>query len=153
MRRLTTKNRDNRLSTFRLVNLPAALIMLFKSNLILSHRSQNRLDTSRLVSSSDFFHSPTRSRSFYALQYETSYDALRSESACSKSRKKVLRMSRKKVCSSISLQYHLDDNSTSPSKVSDISADISDLGVIVSTDLSWANHIEDICPRSIKPLV
>ena len=52
------KIRDNTLSTFRLVNLPAALIMLFKSNLILSRRSQNRLATSRLVSSWDFFIRP-----------------------------------------------------------------------------------------------
>ena len=29
---------------------------------------------------------------------------------------------------------------------------ISDLGVIVSKDLSWANHIEDICTKANKTL-
>jgi hypothetical protein len=59
---------------------------------------------------------------------------------------KVMHMSRKKVCSSASLQYHLND------KPLESVTNISDLGVIVSKDLSWANHIEDICTKANKTL-
>jgi hypothetical protein len=59
---------------------------------------------------------------------------------------KVMHMSRKKVCSSASLQYHLNDKSL------ESVTHISDLGVIVSKDLSWANHIEDICTKANKTL-
>jgi hypothetical protein len=59
---------------------------------------------------------------------------------------KVLHMSRKKVFSSASLQYHLNDKP--PESVTHIS----DLGVIVSKDLSWANHIEDIRTEAKKTL-
>ena len=59
---------------------------------------------------------------------------------------KVMHMSRKKVCSSASLQYHLNDKPLE--SVTHISA----LGVIVSKDLSWANHIEDICTKANKTL-
>ena len=59
---------------------------------------------------------------------------------------KVMHMSRKKVCSSASLQYHLND------KPLESVTHISDLGVIVSKDLSWANHIEDICTKANKTL-
>jgi hypothetical protein len=62
------------------------------------------------------------------------------------SRCKVMHMSRKKVCSSASLQYHLND------KPLESVTHISDQGVIVSKDLSWANHIEDICTKANKTL-
>ena len=59
---------------------------------------------------------------------------------------KVMHMSRKKICSSASLQYHLND------KPLESVTHISDLGVIVSKDLFWANHIEDICTKANQTL-
>ena len=58
---------------------------------------------------------------------------------------KVMHMSRKKVCSSASLQYHLND------KPLESVRHISDLGVIVSKDLSWLIILKT-CAKANKTL-
>ena len=67
--------------------------------------------------------------------------------AFSSSKCKVLHMSRKKISYNSTLQYHMNGL---PQKVFPIPQTY--IGVIISKDLSWTRHIEEICTKENKTL-
>lgn len=64
----------------------------------------------------------------------------------STSKCKVLKMSRKKLARSLPRDYHLNGQKL------DSVVEIRDLGVIVTRDLSWGAHIEQMCAKANKTL-